>query len=714
MKKNIHWGTVYNIFHEEYASDKEFFEQADADIDSMKAAGISEVLIFPMSQWDPERKTLQWIRTDHLIKKIESSGLKFVPLMFKEEQGSHYFPVWKFKENPRIWNEHHRKNQSRNNRENVDFAHPEVLPMVDAYFKEVIARYGKSPALSFYNVWNEPHYSSDADHTVDSFRVWLKKKYGSLSALRTSWGDEYTDWSEVTPFMNDNWNSSMPSIDWILFRNELNGRLLGTLRSFIRKYDTLHAVNANPVSSPFADFGQFGYYGTDNWAFTENNDLCGVSYYPDGWERGNGLTPYPQWRHNFSFTLFRSAAQPKSFILTELYTNAQNGFVLNGYLDEQSMDRLVWTALSNNCKGIIFWKWEPFHRGRQSLGRGLTTMNGTLAPRGEAVKEIGSVIRNYGPMLAQAELRPAQTAIAVDMVGLLKTLEQTSESLTNKFMYESIAGTFNALFQQNITTDIVRLDRGVSYEQLCSYKIIYLPFQIVIRKETAELLKRYVAQGGTVVADSRTASMDEFDNAYRRSPGAGLIDLFNVERIDWTGKNGTFGVTTKNEGTGNTFSFKGRYFREQLRVGKNAVIAGSFTDDGTPAVIINSFGKGKTVYSAVPLGASYFDQKEEGAKKFILQCANDAGAYAEAEFSSPSGTSLELKVHSSKERTIIYALNTETIDKDGTISCRIPAGSVKSVTNIITNKTIPFTVKNGTVIIPLSILKQETAVLMIQ
>src|SRR5690606_27409233 len=243
-------GTVYNIFHDEFKTDEAFFQQVDRDIENMKAAHINHVLIFPMSQWDPETKQLLWKRTDYLIKKIEALNMKFIPLMLKEEQNSHYFPIWKFQEIKGLWDEYYSENGNKNTRENVDFADPRIFPEVEKYFKAVIERYGKSKALSFYNVWNEPHYKHDSPHVIERYRKWLKEKYENLSGIRRSWGEEYTSWDQVTPFLNDNWDSTMPQIDWILFQNELNGILLGELISTLRKYDTIHPVNANPVSTP--------------------------------------------------------------------------------------------------------------------------------------------------------------------------------------------------------------------------------------------------------------------------------------------------------------------------------------------------------------------------------------------------------------------------------------------------------------------------------
>ena len=563
MPPTIFVGAVYNIFHEEFATDEEFFQQVDKDIALMKESNITHVMIFPMNQWDPDTKQLLWTRTDYLVKKIEAEHMKFVPLMLKEEQCSHYFPIWKFREIPGLWEEYNLNNGNKNNRENVDFADPRIYPLVEEYFKAVIERYGKSPALSFYNIWNEPHYNSTAGHVIERFRKWLQAKYGNLSSLRRAWGKEYSEWDQVSPFLTDNWNSSMPQIDWATFRNELNGALLHQLVQTLRKYDTVHPVNANPVGTPWANFNNFGWYNIDNWPIADNDDIDGISYYPDGWEREHNLEPCPFWLHNLTFNTIRSATGKKNYILTELYTNAQNGLTLNGYLGRDFTGELAWTALANDCKGIMYWKWTPFMRGRQSLGRGLTQVDGVLAPRGEAVKDIGAVIKKYGETLFQAHLKKARAAILVDMAGLLKTLEQTTEPSTNKFMFESNAGVFKALYEDNIAVDMVRMDRGLDLQALKQYKIIYLPFQIIMRREIADVLKAFVRQGGWVVADARTATLDELDFAYQTSPGAGLDELFGATRPDWIGQKQNFTIRMNAENGQHRIGIRGKIFPRQ-------------------------------------------------------------------------------------------------------------------------------------------------------
>ena len=648
-------GVVYNIFHEEYATDADFFRAVDRDLPAIAAAHFDHVFIFPMSEWDPATRQLRWERTDYLVHKLEELHLKFVPLMFKEEQCSHYFPIWKFKELG-LWDERNQNNGNPNNRENVDFADPKIFPLLVGYLEAVAGRYGHSPALSFYNVWNEPHYSSTAPHVIARFRAWLQKKYGTLAALRRAWGDDYTDWSEVTPFLNDDWNSSLPGIDWALFRTELNGVLLGELTAVLHRIDPVHPVNANPVGTPFATAGSFTNYGTDAWQFAAHEDFAGASYYPDLWAREQGLTRAPLWFHNLNFDVFRCAAGDREYILTELYTNAKSGLTLGGYLDADTARQVAWTALANDCKGLIYWKWQPFMRGRQSLGRGLVGLDGRLAPRGEAVRDFAAVIQQHGRLLRAAHLAPTEAGVIIDMTGMFKTQLQTAEPRTQAFMHQSITGLFRALDEANLTVDLLRADLGLDLARLQRYKILFLPFQIVVRHDLAPVLRAYVEAGGCLVADARTATLDELDYAYTPSPGAGLDTLFGADRKDWIATPGEHRVRLA-AGAPATGEFDGKYFREQLRPYPGAIVLGTFPDTGEPALIANKTGRGTAILSAVPLGASYFDRPANQVNQLLLGLCTQAGVTPTATFVSTQGATPVIRVHQLGEERVVYVLN---------------------------------------------------------
>lgn len=713
MSKTIIVGTTYNIFHEEFSNDKDFFKQVDVDIPLIKKININHIMIFPMNQWNQSTKKISWKRTDYIIKKIEDADIKFVPIMLKEEQTSYYFPIWKFREIKGMWNKYNLNNGNENNRDNIDFANPRIFPLVKEYFKKVIGRYGKSPSLSFYNIWNEPHYSSTSPQVIKKFIMWLQKKYGNLEVFSKAWGEAYNNWDDVSPFLIENWHSSMPQIDWIIFRNELNGEILGKLTAMLRKYDPMHPVNANPVGTTWTNFNEFGNYNVDNWVFTDKEDIQGISYYPDSWEREHNLKTCPFWLHNLTFNTIRCASVNKNYILTELYTNAQNGLALNGYLDKNFVKDLAWTALSNDCKGIIYWKWKPFMRGRQSLGRGLTTIDGKLAASGKAVKEFGSVINKYGNILYRAHPIKAQAAILVDIVGLVKTLEQKVEPLTTKFMYESNAGLFKSLFEANIPVDILRMDLNLNLKTLLGYKIIFLPFQIVMRRNVAELLKMYVKHGGCVVADARTATLDELDFAYKKSPGAELDELFGAIRESWVGQKKFYKVKIYLNNAFRPLQFEGKYFLENIKPQDSTEVIGRFIEDDKPAVLKNHYGNGTAILSAVPLGASYYDKPDNQVNKVIQEFALQSGVIQYAKFISNNNNFIDIKIHTLNDTLIVYAINSDDFLKNGKIELYYKNKKIKEVKDILSDKNLKFEQSNETISIQTNFKQYQVMVLLI-
>ena len=705
-------GTVYNLFDEEFTSDKDYFAQVDGDIAAMLECGINHVLIFPMGKWNPETRALEWTRSDYLVRRIREAGMKFVPLVLKEEQCFSHIPIWELKKIPELWELHNRDDGGKNNRSNVDFADPRVYPLVERYIRQVVERYRDDPALSFYNIWNEPHYSSHAPHVIEQFHVWLKNRYQDLAGLRRSWGVEYSSWDEISPFLTEDWSSSMPRIDWLLFHGELAGTLLDRLTSSLRSFDQHHPVNANPVGTHWADFSAIGGFSIDQWPIAAREEIVGISYYPDAWERLHNLESHPWWLHNLVFSTVRSAAGKRPFILTELYTYTQNALALNGYVSGEELELLALTALANNCKGMFYWKWEPFTRGRQMGGRGLRRLDGKLGERASGVATLGSIFARHGTLLYEAQLLRSGAGILLDMVGLLKSMEQPVEPLTRNFMYESNAGLFKVLDEANLTPDLLRMDRGLTREQLDQYKLLFLPFQIVVRQEIGTLLADWVERGGVLVADARTAMMDDHDFAYRTAPGAGLDRIFGAARVDWTATDGSYRVNVT--GDPGPLSFAGRYFRDEIEPLPGAKVIGRFPDDGSPALIENRYGAGRALLSAVPLGGSYFDRPESGLRTLILRIADFARLRPTARLQSSSASGVTIAVHARGNSRIVYLVNPGERPVKGRLAVLGAGLKIASVEEIISGSRSSFRQRGTEIEFPVTIGAKHALVFLLE
>jgi len=720
MPDRIVFGAIYNLFHEQFITDKDFFNRVDRDILNMKNVNLNTVMVFPMNQWDKQTKKLLWTRTDYLVKKIEQHDLKLVPLMFKEEQGRHYLPIWKFKEIPGLWDQHN--TGGLNSRENADHQKPEIRQLIEEYFKAVIERYGKSPSMLMYNSWNEPHYMARNETTVKKFREWLKEKYRNLDGVGHAWGEDYTDWEQVSPWLNDNWDSAMPQIDWKLFIYSLNSSALQSFNQSIKKYDAQHPLNANPVGTVWTNYDIGSRYTVDNWPIAAVSDIHGISHYADIWERNsNNKKETPFYRHSFVFNHARSAASAANvpWIISELQTNGQNGLAQNGWFDYDHLSLISWAAFANNSKGILYWKWSPFMRGRQSFGRGLTQTDGQIAPRGHAVKDIGGIIQKHSTLLYEANVVPAETAILLDIVGLHKSEEPGGAKAPHYFMRESYEGTYKALWNDNIAVDILRMDQKISIERLKKYKIIFLPFQIVLKQEMGHVLKHFVEAGGWLVADARTAIIDELDFGYEINPGAGLDRLFGVKREDYTGSSESFPVRLNGNDLWKGLDveiFDGIFYREKWKISENTQVLATFENNEEPALTVNNFGEGKAFLSAVPLGAGYHYNRKNPVNKVITHLIKKAAVIPAIKWKSENNTPTPFaNLHRAKNKWLAYLINYNELDLTGSAEILLESGSkVHRIFDLVSESDISFEQHENYVKIDLKISKKKTRILLIE
>jgi hypothetical protein len=77
------------------------------------------------------------------------------------------------------------------------------------------------------------------------------------------------------------------------------------------------------------------------------------------------------------------------------------------------------------------------------------------------------------------------------------------------------------------------------------------------------MLKEYVANGGCLIADCMTASLDELDFAWTTQPGAGLDEVFGARRLDWVAEERPH--RSPGNADGLTISFNASVYREILQ-----------------------------------------------------------------------------------------------------------------------------------------------------
>jgi beta-galactosidase len=112
---------------------------------------------------------------------------------------------------------------------------------------------------------------------------------------------------------------------------------------------------------------------------------------------------------------------------------------------------------------------------------------------------------------------------------------------------DSLLGIHRALFPTNVPVDFVHIAH-VSAESLARYRLVYLPYPLMLPSASGTALRAYVEGGGTLVSEARPAWNDERGLASSRIPGLDLDTVLQArERAVQTAPGGKTTMTWTSE-----------------------------------------------------------------------------------------------------------------------------------------------------------------------
>jgi hypothetical protein len=169
-----------------------------------------------------------------------------------------------------------------------------------------------------------------------------------------------------------------------------------------------------------------------------------------------------------------------------------------------------------------------------------------------------------------------------------------SERLKSDFL--RLRESFTKLIEDNLRTytfvAYAQLENG-AFDKMDT-KVLLLPQSIAMSQAECDAVRRFVKRGGTVVADCRTALMDE----HCKMLGKGqLDDLFGIERTSLECKPGESDVRHQGKDMKDLpAALEGvRTAEPGIKIAKGAFAV--YADAaGTPAMIVKKHGKGESIY----------------------------------------------------------------------------------------------------------------------
>jgi len=155
---------------------------------------------------------------------------------------------------------------------------------------------------------------------------------------------------------------------------------------------------------------------------------------------------------------------------------------------------------------------------------------------------------------------------------------------------EQVKAAYQPLFEDNI--DAAVIDFG--HDRLDKYKLIVLSSAYVMDAQTAAAVRKYVADGGTVVMTGYSAKVDETGKWFETPLPGRLADVFGLR----TNAFYRHWEPLKVQLNGETLTGADNYY-EVLELGAAKPLAVfENTPDKSAAISINRFGKGQAIYLA--------------------------------------------------------------------------------------------------------------------
>ncbi|MFO7924552.1 MAG: beta-galactosidase [Bacteroidales bacterium] len=576
----------------------------------------------------------------------------------------------------------------------------EVREAVLSFYTETAKVASTYPNFFGWDLWSEPHIINWAhlDYvpnvqfcfcpgTTSRFRNWLADKYGSIDTLNHAWHRTFTSWDQVEPPRFSTILSYTDFIDWKTFIYE---KLVDDMRyryEAIRKADTTnlitaHAVGASLFQSPYSGSG-----ATDDFMMSAPLDFYGVSIYP------KHNHPDRHWsvttlRTVMDFT--RSANREKGgWYVGELQAGMGTIALLVSDPVVPDDHRIwVWSAIAKGAKGINIYAYYPMSSGYEAGGYGLINLDGTITKRAVHAGEIADIVnRNQELFLCSTPVK-AEIGIVYNplsqMVGGMQRRDYPGAH-TN-----SLIGYFRAFADQNVPVDFIHREH-LEKQELSQYKLVIVPWPVMITKDAAEGIRAFVENGGHVLAEARIGWNDERGYASEIIPGLGLHEVFGVREHEVRMSDEVnIMITDSSHPAISNFNpgdmFRGSLYAKSVTPLENREVdILARLENGNPAIVSSKYGNGEAILAGSYLGMANHPDPVPENEEFFMNLLN--WARVDRPFiSSHDGNKenyVEVRLQENEGGFVLYLINHSNSIEKITVELKTPHNASHRIRDVI-------------------------------
>ncbi|MBQ8300387.1 MAG: beta-galactosidase [Clostridia bacterium] len=464
------------------------------------------------------------------------------------------------------------------------------------FARKLIRHYKNHPALYAWGLCNEQGsgFFSLSEFSRKRFAKWLSKRYKTVDALNKAWATQrwsrkLTSFDDVIFPVNESAvGAPEPWLDMRRFFSDNTSDFLIDLKNVVAQEDPDHLYSSNH----YAEHPKVGF------DYLKMSDEFGG--YP-------GMGFYAEYEVNDMLFLMEStymqriAESGKPMWCLEFRSGNGNGSNISG--PKGAVRCLGMLTLMKRVEMILGWTWRTMYAGEEKFLFTLLGHDGVPTPNfyeyERLAKDMKKLEKYAFPYLPTPEIGVSYDYSSFWITEYNKDMFKTP--------YLAVQGKIARLFY-NRNTDYNAVDlRNLKND----YKLLIVPNQNIMTKESADTIRKYVENGGTVIMTGTSAFMDENSKVFTTPRPGMLDDVFgirvagfnrtddkwsfsdNTEKVE---KNGTVHEQLTISREGRSIKQDAVYY-EQLEL-KSAECFAKVAEKDTCAISCNKYGKGTAYYVA--------------------------------------------------------------------------------------------------------------------
>ncbi len=584
----------YGICYYPELYDEEMREQyLQEDIALMKKTGFNVVRIaeFTWCLMEPEEGRYEFDWLEHYIDELGKNGIYSVLCTPTAAP-----PVWMAKKYPEIcYLDNYGQKRSYGGRHFKCNNNPVMREKSRLICEKLGERFGKNPYILGFQVDNELGQEGTAFCSCPvcqaKFRGWVREKYGTVENLNQcwktlNWGQTYPSFDEVeaprlgrhqTP--NDVFGflgTDSPSLrlDWRRFVSD------SVIEYYEMQRETLKKYTDKPVTNNTTHLCT----NKVEWAkLLKNSEVTGVDHYP-------GARSENKDQSSFIYSHARGIRNSSFWLLETLCGGGQGNWAYQGMAMQTpgTFRENVAYAYASGADVITLFKYAVFAGGFEQLGSAFLDIDRVPRRRAEEFRLASEDMKKYMDIVEKTEIR-ADVAIVFNFDSLW---DAEIKPIHKDFVYEDyLHELYYSLIRLGINVDVIDDEKPLD-----GYKLVILPFGMVMPDAFGEKVRKFTEAGGTFAATCVSFAKDPYANGVMGSAlPIGMEDFFGMR----VGEVEPVFPETVSKVAADGKVYTSKYWQEVLELTMGAEAEGAFADtfrQGECVISRHSYGKGTAIY----------------------------------------------------------------------------------------------------------------------